>query len=194
MQLTGATLAMTALSELVGPSSALAMRKTGSEWKLVDTQETATICCYCSGGCGTIVSVRDGELINIEGDPDHPINRGGLCSKGSSQFAVRSVIKSEDGEDKRILNPNRLTTPMVRRAGSDSWEEISWEQAIDEIAQRVKKTRDETYETVVDGVTVNRTEAISSFGGAALDNEEGYALQKLMRGLGATYIEHQARI
>jgi len=83
---------------------------------------------------------------------------------------------------------------MVRRAGKSVWEEISWAQATDEIAKKIKKTRDENYETVADGVTVNRTEAIASFGAAALDNEEGYALQKLCRGLGMTYIEHQARI
>jgi formate dehydrogenase major subunit len=150
--------------------------------------------------------VRDDKLINVEGDPDHPINRGGLCSKGSSQFAVNSVIDPET--DLAIINPNRLLTPKVRRAGKAEWEDISWEQAIDELAAKIKKTRDESYEETeevefTDKVTgaktkkmvpVNRTEAIASFGAAALDNEEGYALQKLCRGLGLTYIEHQARI
>jgi len=151
------------------------------------------VCCYCSGGCGTIVSVRDGVLINVEGDPDHPINRGGLCSKGSSQFAVNSVI--DPATDKAIINPNRLLTPKVRRPGASEWEDISWERAIEEIAIKVKKTRDDAYEAIdADGVTVNRCESIASFGAAALDNEEGYALQKLCRGLGLTYIEHQARI
>lgn len=192
LQLAGAAFATTTMYDLLGPDSALALPKTDSAWKLVDTRETATICCYCSGGCGTIVSVRGDDLINIEGDPDHPINRGGLCSKGSSQFAVRSVIDPET--DDRRLNPFRLTKPMVRRPGSDIWEELTWEMAIEGIAKHIKKTRDENYETVVDGVTVNRCEALSSFGGSALDNEEGYALQKMMRGLGATHIEHQARI
>jgi len=191
-QLTGAALASSVVYEFVGQSPAMAA-EADQAYKLVDTQETTTICCYCSGGCGTIVSTRDGELINIEGDPDHVINRGGLCSKGSSQFGVNSVYDPETGE--RMINPNRVQKPMVRRAGSDQWEEISWEQAIDEIAVKIKTTRDANYTAVDDkGVTVNRTEAIASFGAAALDNEEGYALQKLCRGLGMTFIEHQARI
>lgn len=190
-KLTGAALATSVMYEFAAQSPAMAV-ETAQGWKLVDVQETSTICCYCAGGCGTIVSVRDGKLVNIEGDPDHPINRGGLCSKGSSQFGVNSVYDDKTGE--RIINPNRLTKPMVRRAGSAKFEEISWEQATDEIAKRIKKTRDENYETTAEGVTVNRCEAIASFGAAALDNEEGYALQKLMRGLGLTYIEHQARI
>jgi formate dehydrogenase major subunit len=177
--------------EFAGQSTAMAV-ETDAGWKLVDVMETSTICCYCSGGCGTIVSVREGKLVNIEGDPDHPINRGGLCSKGSSQFGVNSIYDDKTGEP--LINPNRLTKPKVRRAGKTEWEDISWDQATEEIAARIKKTRDENYESVVDGVTVNRCEAIANFGAAALDNEEGYALQKLCRGLGLTYIEHQARI
>ena len=190
-KLTGAALMTSVIYEFSAQSPAMALGPVQG-WKLVDVKETSTICCYCAGGCGTIVSVRDGKLINIEGAPDHPINRGGMCSKGSSQFGVNSVYDDKNGA--RIINPNRLTTPKVRRAGKAEWEDISWAQAIDEIAVRVKKTRDENYETVADGVTVNRCEAIASFGAAALDNEEGYALQKLCRGLGLTYIEHQARI
>jgi len=192
LQLTGTALMTSVMYEFIGQSPAMAVQA-AQPWKLIDVTETSTICCYCSGGCGTIVSVRDGNLVNIEGDPDHPINRGGLCSKGSSQFGVNSVYSPETGE--RIINPNRIKTPMVRRAGQTEWEELSWEQAIDEIAAHVKKTRDENYEEKDEaGVTVNRCEAIASFGASALDNEEGYALQKLCRGLGMTYIEHQARI
>jgi formate dehydrogenase major subunit len=191
LQLTGAALMSTVLYEFVGQSPAMALGPVQG-WKLIDVKETSTICCYCSGGCGTIVSVRDGKLINIEGDPDHPINRGGLCSKGASQFGVNSVYDDQSGE--KVINPNRLTRPMVRRAGKLEWEPLSWDQAIEEIASRVKKTRDANYETVADGVTVNRCEAIAHFGAAALDNEEGYIAQKLCRGLGMTYVEHQARI
>lgn len=192
LKLTGAAFMTSVMYEFAGQSTALAV-ESGGTWKLVDVTETSTICCYCSGGCGTIVSVRDGRLVNIEGDPDHVINRGGLCSKGSSQFAVNSIFDDKTGE--QIINPNRLTKPMVRRAGKADWEEISWEQAIEEIAGKIKKTRDENYEEKdKDGVTVNRCEAITSLGAAALDNEEGYALQKLCRGLGMTYVEHQARI
>lgn len=192
LQLTGAALMSSVMYEFVGQSPAMAAEP-DQEWKLVDVKETPTVCCYCSGGCGTIVSVRDGKLINVEGDPDHPINRGGLCSKGSSQFAVNSVIDPETG--KAIINPNRLLKPKVRRPGKSDWEDISWEKAIEEIAAKIKKTRDANYEEKDEaGVTVNRCEAIANFGAAALDNEEGYALQKLCRSLGLTYIEHQARI
>jgi len=192
LKLTGAAFMSAAVYEFVGQSPAMAVEQNAS-WKLRDVVETSTVCCYCSGGCGTIVSVRDGALVNVEGDPDHPINRGGLCSKGSSQFAVNSVIDPET--DAVIINPNRLQKPKVRRAGKSEWEDISWEQAIEEIAAKVKKTRDDAYEAKdADGVTVNRCESIANFGAAALDNEEGYALQKLCRGLGLTYIEHQARI
>jgi len=191
LQLTGAAFMTSVMYEFAGQSTAMAV-EVDPGWKLVDVKETSTICCYCSGGCGTIVSVRDGKLINIEGDPDHPINRGGLCSKGSSQFGVNSVYDDKTGEP--LINPNRLTKPMVRRAGTSEWEELSWEQTIDEISTRIKKTRDDNYEAVSAGVTVNRCEAIAHFGAAALDNEEGYAVQKLCRGLGMTYIEHQARI
>jgi formate dehydrogenase major subunit len=191
-KLSGAALITSVVFEFAEQSPALAA-EAAADYKLVDTTETATVCCYCSGGCGTLVSMRDGKLINVEGDPDHPINRGGLCSKGSSQFAVNSVIDPETGE--AIINPNRLLKPKVRRAGKSEWEDISWEEAISEIAAKLKKTRDENYEeTDENGVVVNRTEAIASMGAAALDNEEGYALQKLCRGLGMTYIEHQARI
>lgn len=191
LKLTGAAFATSVMHEFTGQSQAMAA-DASQEWKLVDVTETSTICCYCSGGCGTIVSVRDGALVNIEGDPDHPINRGGLCSKGSSQFGVNSIYDDVTGE--RMINPNRVQKPMVRRAGATDWEEISWEQAFDEIAKRIKETRDATYEAEADGVTVNRCEAIASFGGAALDNEEAFLVQKLCRSLGMTYIEHQARI
>lgn len=192
LKLTGAMFATSAMYEFSGQASAMAV-EADDGWKLLDVQETSTICCYCSGGCGTIVSVRDGALVNIEGDPDHVINRGGLCSKGSSQFGVNSVYDDKTGE--RIINPNRLQKPKVRRAGKSEWEDISWEEAIDEIAQKIKATRDASYEEKDEnGVTVNRCEAIANFGAAALDNEEGYALQKLCRSLGLTYIEHQARI
>ncbi len=190
--LAGANVMANVMYEFAGQSAAMAA-EVDPAWKLVNVKETSTICCYCSGGCGTIVSVRDGKLVNIEGDPDHVINRGGLCSKGSSQFAVNSIYDDRTGQ--RIINPNRLQKPKVRRAGTSEWEDISWEKAIGEIAQHIKKTRDENYQVKDEaGVTVNRCEAIASFGAAALDNEEGYALQKLCRGLGMTYIEHQARI
>jgi formate dehydrogenase major subunit len=163
-----------------------------ANYKLVNTTEQPNVCCYCSGGCGTLCSVRDGVLINIEGDPDHPVIRGGLCSKGAAQFSVHTVIS--DVDDSTLDNPNRLTKPKVRRANSTKWEDISWDDAIKEIAKHVKETRDKNYITQEEGVPVNRTEAIASLGAAMLDNEEAFLVQKLMRGLGVVYLDHQARV
>lgn len=152
--------------------------------------ETYTICCYCAVGCGALATAKGDKVINVEGNPDHPINEGTLCSKGQALAQFRTV----DGKD----NPNRLTKPLYRRAGGTSWEEVSWDWAIDEIAKRVKKTRDENWLSTIDvgGTTypVNRTDAIANFGGGELDNEECYLLVKMARALGLVYIEHCARI
>ncbi len=148
-------------------------------------KETTTICCYCGVGCGAIVHTSkegDGRVINIEGDPDHVINQGALCSKGA---ALKQLAENE----------NRLTQPMYRAPNSDRWQTVSWDWALEQIADRVKKTRDATFETTnAKGQTVNRTTRIASIGSAALDNEECWIYQALMRSLGLVYIEHQARI
>lgn len=205
LQVTGTAFMASLAYEFANQSPAMGVTSTKT-WKLVDTEEQPNICCYCSGGCGTICSSRDGVLINIEGDPDHPINRGGLCSKGSSQFSVNTVISDQD--DSTLTNPNRLTKPLVRRAGESEFKEISWDQAIQEIAEKFKKTRDESYieqeeveftdavtgEKTKKMVTVNRAEGVASIGAAMLDNEECYLVQKLMRGMGVVAIDHQARI
>ncbi len=151
--------------------------------KLRGTKESTTICPFCGVGCGLIVSVRDGKVVNIEGDPDHPINQGSLCSKGSAlhQIAVNPINK-------------RLTKVQYRAPYATEWKEIAWKDAIAMIAERVKKTRDATFQQKEGAVTVNRTAGIASMGGAALDSEECYALSKMDRLLGLTYIEHQARI
>jgi formate dehydrogenase major subunit len=160
-------------------------------------KETTTICPYCSVGCGMIVHTQGGSILNVEGDPDHPINEGTLCPKGSSVFQLRD-------------NKARITKPMYRAAGADQWQEVSWEWALDEIAKKTKATRDATFlenskikvkekvgtkelekEIMAE---VNRTMGIASVGSAALDNEECYLYQKFLRGLGLVYIEHQARI
>ncbi len=145
-------------------------------------KETTTICPYCAVGCGLIVHTRGDEVINTEGDPDHPINRGTLCPKGSSIYQLRH-------------NPARVTTPLYRGKGEKSWKPVSWDWALDQIAGKVKATRDATFMTSnAQGQTVNRTDGIASVGSAALDNEECYLYQKFLRGLGLVYIEHQARI
>ncbi len=191
LKVTGAAFATSFMYEFAGTSTALAVE--APEWRLTNVTETPSICCYCSVGCGSINSVIDGELVNLEGDPDHPINRGSLCSKGSAQFNIRNVYDPETG--KLELNPFRVTTVKYRAAGSSEWEDKEWDWAITEIAKRVKKTRDDSFETTDEnGVTVNRSEAIGFLGGAALDDEECYIIQKLARALGVTFIEHQARI
>ncbi len=145
-------------------------------------KQTTTICPYCAVGCGQIVSTNDGRVINIEGDPDHPISEGSLCSKGSALYQVAN-------------NKRRLTNVQYRAPGSGRWETKSWDWAMNRISQLVKETRDRGLaETAKKNPTVNRIDSIAALGGAALDNEECYLYSKFMRALGVVYIEHQARI
>jgi anaerobic selenocysteine-containing dehydrogenase len=142
---------------------------------------TTTVCPFCGVGCGQVVSTRAGKVIHIEGDPGHPISEGTLCSKGASGIQV-------------VNNSRRLQKVLYRKPNGAKWEEKTWDWALERIAARVKETRDKTFKTTVDGRVVNRTEAIACLGGSALDNEEAYALVKLMRALGLVYVEHQARL
>ncbi len=142
---------------------------------------TTTVCPFCGVGCGQVVSTRGGHVINIEGDPHHPISEGTLCSKGASGIQV-------------VNNTRRLQKVLYRAPNGKGWEEKSWDWAFERIAARVKETRDKSFQTSVNGRTVNRTEAIACLGGSALDNEEAYALVKFMRSLGLVYLEHQARL
>ena len=142
---------------------------------------TTTVCPFCGVGCGQVVSTRSGKVVNIEGDPGHPISEGTLCSKGAAAIQV-------------VNNPRRLQKVLYRAPRGTAWEEKSWDWALERIAARVKDTRDKTFQTSSDGQVVNRTEAIACLGGSALDNEEAYLLVKLMRALGLVYIEHQARL
>ena len=148
-------------------------------------KETTSICPYCAVGCGVIVHTSkkgNGRVINIEGDPDHVINRGSLCSKGASLAQLTE-------------NDQRVTEPMYRAPYAKQWTKVSWDWALTEISKRVKATRDATFELKnAKGQVVNRTSAIASVGSAALDNEECWIYQALMRALGLVYIEHQARI
>lgn len=153
-----------------------------AELRTKGAKETTTVCPYCSVGCSIIVSVKDGKVINTEGDPDSPINEGALCPKGASIYQMAN-------------NPYRVTEPLYRAPGSTQWKKISWDEALDKIAKLVKKTRDKYFITKNEkGQIVNRVDAIAHVGSAALDNEECYLLQKLLRSWGLVYIEHQARI
>ena len=145
--------------------------------------ESATICPYDASGCGFIVAAENGKVVNIEGDPDHPINRGAACAKGASMRQL-----SAD-------NPWRLSKVLYRRPGGADWEPVTWDWTIETIARRLKDTRDADFiERDSGGNLVNRTEAIANLGGSALDNEECYLLVKLARAMGLVYIEHHARI
>ena len=161
------------------------VRAATQQLKLADVSEFTTSCNFCSCGCGMIAAVREGKLISMEGDYDHIVNRGSLCVKGISMFATHA-------------SPNRLTTPRYRAPGSDHWEDISWDDAIARVAQKIRKTRDATWiatEKVGDKeVPVNRTDAIGFLGGAQNTNEECYLFQKAARLLGLAYVEHQARL
>ena len=171
-----------ALADVIDLST---VRAAAQQLKLANVSEFTTSCNFCSCGCGMIAAVRDGKLISMEGDYDHIVNRGSLCVKGISMFATHA-------------SPNRLMTPKYRAPGSDHWEEISWEDAVTRIAQKIRKTRDATWIATeeVDGkeVPVNRTDAIAFLGGAQNTNEECYLFQKAARLLGLAYVEHQARL
>jgi formate dehydrogenase major subunit len=187
-----------------------AMRAATEDLKLSEVSEFTTSCNFCSCGCGMIAAVRDGKLLKMEGDYDHIVNRGALCVKGISMFATHA-------------SPQRLTKPRYRAPGSDQWQEISWDDAIARVAQKLRKTRDETWiatekvntpalsadrasserlESVPQflpsvgprEVPVNRTDAIGFMGGAQNTNEECYLFQKAARLLGMSYVEHQARL
>ena len=156
--------------------------------KISRTTETRSTCPYCSVSCGVIIHTLGDrakntvpQVVHVEGDPDHPINRGTLCPKGASL-------------QQDILNDRRLLKPQVRRPGSDRWEDLDWDTAVSEIAGWVKKTRDATFvEKDARGRTVNRCEGIAWTGGCTDTNELNYLVVKTMRSLGVVYRENQAR-
>ncbi len=157
--------------------------------KISSTTETRSTCPYCSVSCGVIIHTLGDkaknvtpQVVHVEGDPDHPINRGTLCPKGASLYHD-------------ILNDRRLLKPQVRRPGSDHWEDIPWDTAITEVARHVKKLRDETFvEKDAQGKTVNRFESMAFIGGCTDTNEFNYLVVKSMRSLGVCYLENQARV
>jgi formate dehydrogenase major subunit len=193
LKLTGGTLALSTVGVTLSPEEA-----TARELKTKNAKQTTTICPYCSVGCSILVHTVDGKVVNTEGDPDSPINEGTLCPKGASIFQMAN-------------NETRLTKPLYRAANATEWQEVDWDWALGQIARRVKDSRDKSFKTVAkstikekraDGTeveiekefTVNRTEGIAHIGSAAMDNEECYLMQKLVRSWGLVYVEHQARL
>ena len=158
--------------------------------KILGATEVPSICPYCAVGCAQIVSVRDGKIVNIEGNPDSPINRGTLCPKGSATFQL-------------AVNENRLTKVKYRAPHSKEWVEKDLDWALDRIAERMHATRDATFAetwTTKDETgkpvekRVNHCMTIASLGGATMDNEWNYVQLKLWRALGLIWLENQARI
>jgi len=193
LKLSGTTAVLGSLGVNLDPARAYAQ-----DLRIKNAKQTTTVCPYCSVGCGLIVYSENGKVIQSEGDPDHPISEGTLCSKGSSLMQMAN-------------NDTRVKKPMYREPGGTAWKEVEWDWALDRIARLVKDSRDKSFKTVSkikvkekqpDGteievekeVAVNRTDAIAHIGSAAMDNEECYLIQKLMRSWGLVYIEHQARI
>ena len=193
LKLSGGTVLVATLGVNLDPAKAYA-----KDLRIKNAKQTTTVCPYCSVGCGIIVYQENGKIINTEGDPDHPISEGALCAKGASVSQL-------------VNNDTRVKKPMYREPGGTAWKEVEWDWALDKIARLVKDARDKSFkqtskfktkEKQADGsmldiekeVVVNRTDAIAHVGSAALDNEECYILQKLIRSWGLVYIEHQARI
>ena len=141
------------------------------------------ICPYCAVGCSQLIYVKDGKIVDIEGNPRSPINGGTLCPKGAATFSL-------------VVNPARVTTVKYRAPRSDHWEDRPLDWVMDRIAHLVKQTRDRGYQTTdANERAVNRCFNIASLGGATLDNEENYLIKKLFGGgLGMVWIENQARI
>jgi formate dehydrogenase major subunit len=175
-----------------------AAQREKSRFKFTNTVEVPSVCPYCAVGCGQLVAVRDGQIVNIEGNPDSPVSRGTLCPKGAATFQL-------------AVNPNRVTKVWYRAPGATGWDKtktLDW--AMEQIARRVKETRDATFQVTADhdldghpfqdaqgkpvSKLVNHTLAIGSLGGATMDNEWNYVQAKLMRAIGVVAIENQARI
>src|SRR5689334_3565969 len=143
---------------------------------------TKSVCPYCAVGCGQRVFVKDGAVIQIEGDPDSPISRGRLCPKGSASKQL-------------VTSPTRVTTVRYRRPFATEWEDLDLDTAMEMIADRVLDARRKGWQDAdKDGKRLNRTMGIASLGGATLDNEENYLMKKLYTAMGAVQVENQARI
>ena len=189
LKLTGAGAAASTLGAMGFGTAEAATAAHVREFKLATTTETRNICTYCSVACGVIMYSRgdlnageQAELLHIEGDADHPVNRGTLCPKGA---ALKSYVKSE----------SRLTHPRIRRPGSDRFEEISWDEALDKIARAVKDDRDANLiERNEDGTTVNRWTTTGFLAASATTNETAWLTYKTVRSMGIVGFDNQARV
>jgi formate dehydrogenase major subunit len=155
--------------------------------RIAGATEAHSVCPYCAVGCSFIAYTRqqaDGtvKVLQIEGDPDSPVNEGRLCPKGATAMQLAN-------------SDRRVEQPLYRAPGATQWQKISWDEMLDKLAHRVKETRDRTFVTTdAKGNLVNRTDGIAFAGGATFSNEEGYLAAKVMRSLGLVYLEQQARV
>lgn len=157
------------------------------ELRIAGAKEIHSLCPYCAVGCSLVAYTRQDakgvtQLLQIEGDPDSPVNEGRLCPKGATAMQL-------------AVSTRRVEKPRYRAPGSDKWQEIGWDDMLDRLALRLKESRDATFVTVdAKGNTVNRCEGVAFAGGAAFSSEEGYLAAKLMRSLGVVHLEQQARV
>jgi formate dehydrogenase major subunit len=156
-------------------------------FRIAGARESHSVCPYCAVGCSLVAYTQDNadgsrQLLQIEGNPDSPVNEGRLCPKGATAMQLATSAR-------------RVESPMYRAAGSDHWQKIGWNDLLNKLAQRIKDARDATF-VAQDGSgnIVNRTEGIAFAGGAAFSSEEGYFAAKVMRGLGLVHLEQQARV
>jgi formate dehydrogenase major subunit len=188
---TGLAMAGTAVGGLASLGSDLSAKaQMVTELRIQNAQSYPSICPYCAVGCGTLIHVVDGRIVNIEGNPESPVNVGTLCPKGAATFQLH-------------VNPNRITNVLHRAPGATEWEVWELDRAMDRVAELVRETRDRTFIEEWEGVDsegipitklINMTPAIFSLGGATMANEWNHIQQKLLRGLGIIAIENQARI
>ena len=187
LKITGATLAGSSLA-LMGFSASVAIAEV-REFKLSRTTETRNTCPYCAVACGVVMySLGDGSknakasIIHIEGDPDHPVNRGTLCPKGAALLDF-------------VHSPSRLRRPEYRAPGSDNWQPISWDDALGRLAKLMKEDRDANFVAKTpDGLTVNRWLTVAMLAASASSNEVGYLTHKVMRSFGVLAFDNQARV
>lgn len=161
--------------------------KVKRELRIEGATVSHSVCPYCAVGCALVAYTKKSasgevELLQIEGDPDSPINEGRLCPKGASALQL-------------AISRRRVGSPLHRAPGASEWKKVSWDFALDRLAQNIKASRDRTFvSTDANGNVVNRCEGIAFAGGAAFSSEEGYFATKLMRGLGIVHLEQQARV
>ena len=179
---TGAVAGVTALG--FDLSEAVAVKR---ELRIQGAKEVRSLCPYCAVGCSIVAYTKQdakgkAQLLQIEGDPDSPVNEGRLCPKGATAMQL-------------AVSTRRVSKPLYRAPGSDKWQELAWDDMLDKLALRIKESRDATFVTVdAKGNTVNRCEGVAFAGGAAFSSEEGYFAAKMMRTLGVVHIEQQARV